>query len=312
MADEFLADVNGNDRLEEFELEEIRELNEKDEDELSDGEVTSKTKLSLKRRFDYPSWVLVFEFQNRHGRRADCLALNTQSSRNFKLVGFEFKSSRSDWLSEKKNPEKNDYFVELCDEWYVVAGRRGIIEKEEVPDGWGFLEVKPSGRIYKIIESDLNDMQNTDLDRRFFAKFMRKAVGGGGGYTGNDIKEAERRGYEKAKSEGVKKHTDREIQRLRDKAESYDKLRDTDLNLWSSISDERIQRLVRAEELLNRIEKDDYGDIRGMIRSLERTIETTNERMNEEVELIRETVDELEEMTHTVSSPTETSDSEHE
>lgn len=288
--------------MDEFELDEIKSLNDKSEDELTDSEVTSKIKLSLKRRFDYPSWLVVFEFQNKEGKRADCLALNTQASRNFKLVGFEFKASRSDWLAEKKNPEKSDYFVELCDEWYVVAGRRNIINKEELPEGWGFLEVKPSGRIYKIVESDLNDLQSVKPDRRFFSKFMRKGLEDTGGYTAQDLKEAERRGYDKAINEGVERKTDFEIERLQKKAESFDKLKETDLNIWEPISDEQVQRLVLAEELLNRISVDDYSSIRGAIKSIERSVDSSHERMKEKIELIEETVDDLEQETHNIAN----------
>ncbi len=293
-SDDEFSHGNGDERLSEAELEQIKSLSEKSEDELSDSEVTSKTKLSVKRRFDFPMWVMVFEFENRHGKRADCLALNTSASRNFKLIGFEFKASRNDWLAEKKHPEKSDYFVELCDEWYVVAGRRNIVKESELPDGWGLLELKPSGRLYKLVDSDLNEMQNRPLDRRFYAKFMRKAMGESGEFSMSDIREAESRGYQKALDEGIERKSDRELQRLQDKADSFDKLRDSGLSVWPPISDEQIERLVRAENLLHRFEQDDFNSLRGSLKSLERSFDTAIDRMEDEVELIHEMIDEIE------------------
>lgn len=108
------------------------------ESSLSDSEKTAKIKLSIKRRYDEPEWLKSFELASPDGKRADAVAVNTFPSRNFKIVGFEFKASRSDWLRVKKQPEKSDYFVQLCDEWYVVAWK-DVVEKEELPDGWDYL-----------------------------------------------------------------------------------------------------------------------------------------------------------------------------
>jgi len=282
------------ERLTDVELDELDELNEKSESELSDAEVTSKIKLSVKRRFDYPMWLMVFEFQNRHKKRADCLALNTSASRNFKLVGFEFKASRNDWLAEKKDPEKSDYFVELCDEWYVVAGRRGIVEESELPDGWGLLELKPSGQLYKLVESDLDDeLQNVEPDRRFFSKFMKKAVGNSSNFTTEDIREAKRRGYDEAMDEAVEDHLDYETEKLRDKAESFDEIADSDLHLYPPVSDEKIERLVKAKSLIQAVEEDGFTSLRGNIERLESNFDSVLESFQRDVDQLHELMDEL-------------------
>jgi hypothetical protein len=279
----------------EAEYDEFTALNEKSEDELSDKEVTSKIKYSVKRRFEPPTWALVFEFQQkRNGRRADCLALNTSASHNFKLVGFEFKASRSDWLSEKRNPEKADPFVELCDEWYVVAGRRGIVEESELPDGWGLFEIKPSGQMWELVESDLNSQQDADPDRRFFAKFLRKALGGESNFDYSDIKEARRRGYDEGINESIEHKIGREKRKLRDKAESFDKIADSELHLYPPIDDERIERLETAERIVEAVEADDFSSIRGRIDSFESQLERAQERLEEEADMLREQLNELE------------------
>lgn len=279
----------------EAEYEEFATLNEKSEDELTDQEVTSKIKYSVKRKFDPPTWALVFEYQyERNGRRADCLALNTSASRNFKLVGFEFKASRSDWLSEKRDPEKADTFVELCDEWYVVAGRRGIVEESELPDGWGLFELKPSGQLWELVESDLDSIQDVDLDRRFFAKFLRKALDGDSNFDYADIKEARRRGYDEGVNEEIEHKIGREKRKLREKAESFDKIADSALHLYPPIDDERVEKLETAERIVEAVASDDFSSIRGRIDSLESQLERAQERVGEETEALREQLAELE------------------
>lgn len=287
---------NDEGQLTDVELEELEELNEKDEDELSDGEVTSKIKLSVKRRFDYPTWIMVFEFQNREGRRADCLALNTMPSRNHKLVGYEFKASRNDWLQEKKEHDKADFFVQLCDEWYVVAGRRGIVEEEELPEGWGLLELKPSGSLWKLVESDLPDCADKELDRHFFAKFMKKAVGHESNFTHSDIKEAKRRGYDEAMGQAVENEIDYETRQLKRDAENFEKLREAGLKEYTEMSDEKVERLQRAHNLLKSIEDDSYTrTLQGRLKSLKKGVKSDAERMIGLVDELEEELGELQE-----------------
>lgn len=289
------------DALTDAELAELEELSEKSEEELSAAEITSKTKLSVKRRFDFPTWVVVFEFQNREGRRADCLAMNCKASRNFPLVGFEFKASRSDWLSEKRDADKSDLFVQLCDEWYVVAGKRGIVEEEELPDGWGLLELKPSGRLYKIVESDLGEQQDRELDRRFFTRFMRRAIGDESNFSHDDIKEAEKRGYERAMDKAVEDHLDRETTRMKEKAEIFDELKDRGLPISRHMDDDRIERLDRAHRLVRNIESDRHN-------SLERQLEYLQDHTTSRLEEIAETCEELQDDLQAVREITDNMD----
>lgn len=276
------------------EVKKLKQLNQKDETQLSDKEVTSKIKLSVKRKFDFPTWMLVFEFQNRKQKRADCLAFNTVASRNFKLVGFEFKASRSDWLQEKRNHEKADLFVQQCDEWYVVAGRRDIVKEEELPQGWGLLELKPSGQLWNIIESDLSDTQDTELDRRFFVKFMKKAVGNESNFTQADIREAERRGYNKAKDEAVDRHLDRETKKLKERANSYEKLQESDLNLgYGELTDERIERLNKAQAIVQEIDGDNFGGLKHNIERLRKDAERHYDDVVESADELEEVLDSI-------------------
>jgi hypothetical protein len=176
MSDHDTEDVT-QETLTSEEQEQWEALREKPSENLTDAEKTSKIKLSIKRRFDAPEWAVAFELASPEKRRADAIAVNTFPSRNFKVIGFEFKASRSDWLSEKRDGAKSNYFVNACDEWYVVAWS-GIVNEDELPDGWGLFELKPnSEQLWHQVESNLTEHQQGDPDRAFWGGSSTKRLG---------------------------------------------------------------------------------------------------------------------------------------
>ncbi len=287
-----------------------RELHEKPLDELSDAEVTSKIKLSVRRRFDAPEWVLMFEYgaPGSDGRVCDCLAVNTLPSRNYKVVGFEFKASRSDWLREKRDGTKADYFVRLADEFYVVAPK-GVVEESEIPDGWGYLELKPnSEQLYKLQDSELTEHQQGEPGRRFWVRFLKQTVGDESNYTKDDLEEARSRGYQEAIDEGVaEREIDRNLDRLRRKADNWDALQEAGFDFLSTYSfdEEQIQTLELAWRLTKLFQQDRYGSLRGEIDSLRRRIDQSTERMAEEVDELEAGMDALLERIEAGHDPTE-------
>lgn len=282
--------------LEERGTDQLEERIEKSEEDLSDKEVTQKIRRSIRNKFDAPTWVLVYEFTDRNRRRADALAISTVASRDFPIVGFEFKASRSDWLREKRNHQKADSFVEICDEWYVVAGRRGIVEEDELPLGWGLLELKPAGSLWKLVESDLNDRQDVEPDRRFWAKLMKKVIGRESNFAADDIREARRRGYQDGKEFAASQDNDwssRERERLETDAKNWRKLKDKGLSGWRELSEERIQRLQRAENLLKYLEEDGRTTFEGDLKGIAERAQMSVDRLDDRIEGV---VDELEEL----------------
>lgn len=246
------------DTLTEADKEVWRELMEKPTENLTDAEKTSKIKLSLKRRYDPPEWSMAFELASPEGRRADAVAVNTFPSRNFKVVGFEIKASRSDWLSEKNEGAKADYFVTACDEWYVVAWA-GVVKESELPDGWGLLELKPnSEQLWKQVESELTEHQQGDPDRAFWGRFIQKTVGDEANYTQQDLKEARKRGYEEGREDGEEHAKSIGNRRLKRKAEKWDELQDAGLDWLHRMDEETIRELTDARELLKRMEHEGY------------------------------------------------------
>jgi hypothetical protein len=60
----------------------------------------------------------------------------------YPVHGHEVKVSRSDWLTELKNPDKADAFRRYCDYWWLVVPDRAIVHDGELPAGWGLLAVR--------------------------------------------------------------------------------------------------------------------------------------------------------------------------
>lgn len=274
------------------EQETWRELMNKPQENLTDAEKTSKITLSIKRRYDPPEWSLAFEVASPDGRRADAIAVNTFPSRNFKTIGFEFKASRSDWLSEKNEGSKADYFVTACDEWYVVAWS-GVVEEEELPQGWGLLELKPnSEQIWTQVESNLTEYQQGEPDKAFWGRFIQKTVGKESNYSHQDLVEARKRGYEEAEDELTDQRLNRESEKLHDKAETVDKLREAGLlGFVHPIDDEKIERLNKAKKLVKGIDEENYQSLSRDLDRFENRAESNLEDMVERVDELRTVLD---------------------
>ena len=56
-----------------------------------------------------------------------------------KLHGHEVKVSRSDWLTELRDPSKAESFAVYCDYWWLVVSDKAIVKPGELPDGWGLM-----------------------------------------------------------------------------------------------------------------------------------------------------------------------------
>lgn len=275
-----------------------KELHEQPLEELSDAEVTSKIRLSVRRRYDYPEWILMFEYgaPGSEGSVCDCLAVNTFPSRNYKVIGFEFKASRSDWLREVRDGQKADYFVRLADEFYVVAPK-GVVEDSEIPDGWGYLELKPnSEQLYKLQDSDLTEHQQGEPGRRFWIRFLEQTMGRESNYSEQDLREARSRGYDDAKADGIDdRELDRNLDRLRTKADSYERLQEEfDFLPWRDFDEKDAETLGLAVSLIRAVDSDGFGSIRGTLEHFEDDIDRQAERMQESIDELKQGFQSLE------------------
>lgn len=79
-------------------------------------------------------------------RTADALVVDLWPSSGHLIHGFEVKVSRSDWLTELKDPEKAEAFKPYCDHWWLVVPDAGIV-RDDLPAGWGLLAVGKDGTL---------------------------------------------------------------------------------------------------------------------------------------------------------------------
>lgn len=80
-------------------------------------------------------------------------------SRRF-LHGHEVKVSRSDWLTELRDPTKADVWRRYCDRWWLVAAR-GVAKPDEMPAGWGLIV---DGRV--VVQAPVLDPDPMPADTR--------------------------------------------------------------------------------------------------------------------------------------------------
>lgn len=289
MSEEEIETEGKYEHLSEREKERIKELEEMDKEDMSDSQITAKAKLSLKRKYSSPEWILLFELPQTSTtdsghKRIDAVAINTYPSRNFKILAFEIKASRSDWLKEKNSSAKADYFVGQSDEFYVLAGRKGIVKEDELPEGWGLMEMKGGDKIWKEKKSELTEYQDQPLDKEFFVRAMKKSLDSD--YSQDDLDEAKRRGYKEGKQEdGL---NDYKIRKIRRKAEKFDKLNESDLN-FRKVDESYLNDLKKAKKLIDIFDSD---MVWGLEKHTER-IKKKNKKIAEKTEEIEELSNEL-------------------
>lgn len=66
------------------------------------------------------------------------------SSKGMEIHGHEVKVSRSDWLTELRDPEKAEAFRPYCNRWWLVVPDVEIV-RGDLPRGWGLMVVNAGG-----------------------------------------------------------------------------------------------------------------------------------------------------------------------
>lgn len=137
---------------------------------------TSTLREALRKRYAMPEWVLMEEVRDAAGfesnRSADGIAMSMWPSRGLEINGFEIKASRSDWLRELKDPAKAESIAAYCDRWWIVAVPN-IVKLEELPVGWGLMELMPKGAFKEIKKAPARENVKP-LNRSFVAAMMRR------------------------------------------------------------------------------------------------------------------------------------------
>ena len=129
----------------------------------------------LAQRYCQPEWAFFPQVRSSTGsanRIADGIAMNMYRSRKYEIHGFEIKVSRTDWLNELKKPQKAEEIFNYCDKWWLVVSDKDIVQKGELPKGWGLMVVRGKGLVAKI---KAEYVKAEVIDYGFIASLLRSA-----------------------------------------------------------------------------------------------------------------------------------------
>jgi hypothetical protein len=133
---------------------------------------------ALAAKYRAPEYAFLTEVRNSVGfsakvRTADAMAMSLWPSRGLYMTGFEVKVSRADWKKELEQPEKAEELARFCKMWFVACPDK-MIDKDEVPPGWGLIHVKSDGGLkYAKPAPEHACAEPTWM---FFASLMRDVV----------------------------------------------------------------------------------------------------------------------------------------
>lgn len=83
-------------------------------------------------------------------RTADFIAMDMWPSSGLALHGFEVKCSRSDWLTELRDPSKAEEFKQYMDCWWLVVADKTFVKPGELPEGWGLIALDKRGSLRTV------------------------------------------------------------------------------------------------------------------------------------------------------------------
>jgi len=79
-------------------------------------------------------------------RIADFIAADKHRS-TLALYGHEVKVSRSDWLTELKDPTKSEPIKRHMHHWYLVVPDVNLVKPGELPEDWGLMIIGKDGKL---------------------------------------------------------------------------------------------------------------------------------------------------------------------
>lgn len=108
-----------------------------------------------------------------HGweQRLDAFAMNCYPSKGFLRIAFEVKVSRSDFLSEIKNPDKRAAALRHSNQFYFVCPE-GLVKPEEIPVECGLIEIKTTGGRRTVVKAPVRECAQ-EMPLRFVASLLR-------------------------------------------------------------------------------------------------------------------------------------------
>jgi hypothetical protein len=106
-------------------------------------------------------------------RTADAIAVDLWPSGGNEIHGFEVKVSRTDWLTELRDPTKADAVRRYCHRWWLVVPDVAIV-RDGLPEGWGLLAVGSDGKLR--VRHQAPQLTPTPTHPSFLAALLRSAV----------------------------------------------------------------------------------------------------------------------------------------
>ncbi|CAB4152186.1 hypothetical protein UFOVP585_59 [uncultured Caudovirales phage] len=180
-----LATIPINDLLQEVRQRDIHDF---DMDGIVDTEDVMSHSLCVKYAEEYMrkrADVVLPEFFCHNSELPDVIAFTARES-----TVIECKVSRSDFLRDKNKPFRINTNQGMGDYRFYCAPQ-GLIKAEELPYGWGLIEILPSGKIRKSRDSYGNHKKNIDAEHYLLFYYARRAY-----YAGVHKTILEYRGYD--------------------------------------------------------------------------------------------------------------------
>lgn len=200
----------------------------------------------LSRRFPPSEYALLQEVSNdagfRRDRSLDFMVMSLWPSRGLAITGIEMKRSRYDWLKEKKNPAKAEAFAKYCDYFYLLTVGEEIVLKEEIPETWGWLNIKGS-KVYTMKEAP--KLQPETLTKGVVAAMLKRACAIADNYVTRESIEAR---LEEAKEQGKREANNGRDSTLKDYRELLTQVREFEVASGIKISDNWMFNAKRTGE----------------------------------------------------------------
>lgn len=114
---------------------------------MNNKEQTARALELLRYRHQPPEWATFVELRPATGSGLggiDFFAMNVWRSKDYHRIAYEVKATRGDFAREIDNPDKRAPAEVLANQTFFVAPS-GLIKSDEVPEGWGLLEMHKSG-----------------------------------------------------------------------------------------------------------------------------------------------------------------------
>ena len=132
--------------------------------------------LVLRNKFPAEEYVLIAEVPDNvstRNRYLDFMVINLWQSRGLSITGIERKSNRGDWLSEMKNPKKQENHFKYCDYFYLLTDKEGAAKMEEIPETWGWYHINDKG-ILKTLKP-APKLKSEPVSRVLLCAMLRRA-----------------------------------------------------------------------------------------------------------------------------------------